>query len=64
MGHKEGLNTVEKIIRETIKKKIRFLTLYAFSTENWKRPKKEINFLNTFAEEAKKNPDLFNAFKS
>ena len=45
MGHKEGLNTIEKIIRETIKKKIRFLTLYAFSTENWKRPKKEINFL-------------------
>ena len=45
MGHREGLNTIEKIIRETIKKKIRFLTLYAFSTENWKRPKKEINFL-------------------
>ena len=45
MGHKEGLNTVEKIIRETIKKKIRFLTLYAFSTENWKRPKKEVSFL-------------------
>ena len=45
LGHKAGLNTIEKIIRETIKKKIRFLTLYAFSTENWKRPKKEINFL-------------------
>ena len=44
-GHKEGIKTVEKIIRETIKNKIRFLTLYAFSTENWKRPKKEINFL-------------------
>ena len=44
-GHKEGLNTVEKIIKETIKNKIKFLTLYAFSTENWKRPKKEINFL-------------------
>ena len=44
-GHKEGLNTIEKIIRETIKKKIRFLTLYAFSTENWQRPKKEVNFL-------------------
>jgi len=44
-GHKEGLNTVEKIIKETIRNKIRFLTLYAFSTENWKRPKKEINFL-------------------
>ena len=45
LGHKAGLNTVEKIIRETIKKKIRFLTLYAFSTENWRRPKKEVIFL-------------------
>tara|TARA_Y100000591_G_scaffold303060_1_gene298643 strand:- start:932 stop:1576 length:645 start_codon:yes stop_codon:yes gene_type:complete len=44
-GHRAGLNTVEKIIRETIKQKIKFLTLYAFSTENWKRPKKEINYL-------------------
>ena len=44
-GHKAGLKTVEKIIKETIKNKIKFLTLYAFSTENWKRPKKEINYL-------------------
>ena len=44
-GHKAGLNTVEKIIKETIRQKIKFLTLYAFSTENWKRPKKEINYL-------------------
>jgi len=44
-GHKAGLNTVEKVIKETIKQKIKFLTLYAFSTENWKRPKKEINYL-------------------
>jgi undecaprenyl diphosphate synthase len=44
-GHKAGLNTVEKIIKETIRNKIRFLTLYAFSTENWKRPKKEIDYL-------------------
>tara|TARA_B100001057_G_scaffold392055_1_gene400502 strand:- start:1702 stop:2346 length:645 start_codon:yes stop_codon:yes gene_type:complete len=44
-GHKEGLNTVEKIIKASIKNKIRFLTLYAFSTENWKRPKNEIIFL-------------------
>ena len=44
-GHKAGLNTVEKIIKETIKNKIKFLTLYAFSTENWKRPQKEIKFL-------------------
>jgi len=44
-GHKAGLIVVEKIIKETIKRKIKFLTLYAFSTENWKRPKKEINYL-------------------
>jgi undecaprenyl diphosphate synthase len=44
-GHKAGLNTVEKIIKVTIKNNIKFLTLYAFSTENWKRPKKEINYL-------------------
>ena len=44
-GHKAGLNTVEKIIKVTIKNKIKHLTLYAFSTENWKRPKKEVNFL-------------------
>jgi len=44
-GHKQGLNTVETIIKSTIKNKISYLTLFAFSTENWKRPKKEINFL-------------------
>ena len=44
-GHKAGLTTVENIIRETIKNKIKYLTLYAFSTENWKRPKHEINYL-------------------
>ena len=45
LGHKEGLIIVEKIIKESIKKKIKHLTLYAFSTENWKRPQKEIKFL-------------------
>ena len=44
-GHKAGLKTVEKIIKLTIKQNIKYLTLYAFSTENWKRPKKEINYL-------------------
>ena len=44
-GHRAGLITVEKIIKESIKQNIKFLTLYAFSTENWKRPKKEISFL-------------------
>ena len=44
-GHKEGLKSVEKIIKISLKKKIKYLTLYAFSTENWKRPKKEIKYL-------------------
>ena len=44
-GHKAGLSTVEKIIKETVKNKIKFLTLYAFSTENWRRPKREVNYL-------------------
>jgi len=44
-GHKAGLYTVESIIKQSIKNKIKYLTLFAFSTENWKRPKKEINYL-------------------
>ena len=44
-GHKEGLKTVEMVIKESIKNNIKYLTLYAFSTENWKRPLKERNFL-------------------
>ena len=45
LGHKAGLKTVEEIIKSSIKFKIKFLTLFAFSTENWKRPKIEIRFL-------------------
>ena len=44
-GHSKGVTVVEDIISAAIQKKIKYLTLYAFSTENWKRPKKEINFL-------------------
>ena len=44
-GHRAGLNSVENIINECLKINIKYLTLYAFSTENWKRPKKEIFFL-------------------
>ena len=44
-GHQQGLKSLESIIKQTIKEKIKFITLYAFSTENWKRPKNEINFL-------------------
>ncbi len=45
LGHKEGLKSVEMVMRYCIKNQIKFLTLYAFSTENWKRPLKERNYL-------------------
>ena len=44
-GHKRGIIRVEEVINQSIKKKIKFLTLYTFSSDNWKRPKIEINFL-------------------
>ena len=44
-GHRAGLATVEKILKESIRNKIKHLTLYTFSTDNWKRPKKEVDFL-------------------
>jgi len=49
-GHKAGLVRVEDIISVCIKEKIKYLTLYTFSTENWKRPKKEIKFLFSLLE--------------
>ena len=51
LGHKQGLSVVQKIIKKTIQKKIKYLTLFVFSTENWKRPKKEVNFLFNLLEE-------------
>ena len=45
LGHRAGLNTIESIIEETIKQKISYLTLFTFSTENWKRPQNEISYL-------------------
>jgi len=45
LGHKQGLLTLENIVKKTIRKKIKYLTLFTFSTENWKRPKKEIKYL-------------------
>jgi undecaprenyl diphosphate synthase len=45
LGHKQGLVTLENIVKKTIRKKIKYLTLFTFSTENWKRPKKEIKYL-------------------
>ncbi len=44
-GHLNGVKVIEKIVKSSIKLKIPILTFYTFSTENWKRPKTEINFL-------------------
>ena len=44
-GHKKGIETVEKIISAAIQKKIKYLTLFVFSTENWRRPLEEVNYL-------------------
>ena len=49
-GHKKGIETVEKIISASIKKNIKFLTLFVFSTENWKRPINEIKYLFSLLE--------------
>tara|TARA_B110000438_G_scaffold302643_1_gene360988 strand:+ start:2120 stop:2800 length:681 start_codon:yes stop_codon:yes gene_type:complete len=55
-GHSKGLQSIESIIKFSIAKKIPFLTLYTFSTENWRRPKNEINFLfNLIRKSLKKN---------
>ncbi len=44
-GHLKGVETVKKVVKNSIKLKIPILTFYVFSSENWKRPKKEISFL-------------------
>ena len=44
-GHIKGVKSVKIIVEEAVKLKIKFLTLFAFSTENWKRPKTEIDTL-------------------
>jgi len=44
-GHRAGLNTIEIILKETLKQNIKFITLFTFSTENWSRPNKEIKYL-------------------
>ena len=44
-GHLKGVNVVQEIVKASILLKIPIVTFYVFSTENWKRPKSEINFL-------------------
>lgn len=45
LGHKAGVETIREIVKECNKLDVKYLTLYAFSTENWKRPKEEVNTL-------------------
>ena len=60
-GHKEGIKTIETIINASIKNNIKFITLFMFSVDNWKRPKKEVNYLfNLLQIFIKKNLDKFN----
>jgi len=60
-GHKEGLKTIEAIINTSIKNRIKFITLFMFSVDNWKRPKKEISYLFNLLEIfLKKNFDKIN----
>ena len=60
LGHKEGLVAVERIIKQSLKNQIKYLTLFAFSTENWKRPNLEITYLFNLLEKflIEKLPDL------
>ncbi|GEL75845.1 isoprenyl transferase [Tenuibacillus multivorans] len=62
-GHREGMKTIKKIVERAVNLNLKALTLYAFSTENWKRPPKEIEFimklpsqfLDTYLPDLKKN---------
>ncbi|MGL5245799.1 MAG: isoprenyl transferase [Sarcina sp.] len=55
MGHRAGVQTIEKILRECSDLGVKYLTLYAFSTENWKRPKDEVGSLMNLIVEYLKN---------
>jgi len=50
-GHKEGIEAVRRTVKAANKYKIKYLTLYSFSTENWKRPEEEVKFLFYLMEE-------------
>lgn len=51
LGHKKGVENIEKIVDAAIDLNIKFLTLYAFSTENWQRPKDEVDYLMQLLDE-------------
>jgi undecaprenyl diphosphate synthase len=44
-GHSEGLEAVRKIVEECVRQNVQYLTLFAFSSENWRRPPEEVGFL-------------------
>ncbi|RAK11119.1 undecaprenyl diphosphate synthase [Halanaerobium saccharolyticum] len=54
-GHKEGVKTLKKIVKAAVNLKVESLTVYAFSTENWKRPKAEVDFLLTLMKRTMRN---------
>lgn len=54
-GHQEGVKTLKKIVKAAANLKIKSLTVYAFSTENWKRPKTEVDFLLTLMKRTIRN---------
>lgn len=49
-GHKEGISAVKRVVKACIQNNVKYLTLYSFSTENWKRPQQEIEFLFSLME--------------
>ena len=54
-GHKEGVKTLKKIVKAAVNLNVESLTVYAFSTENWKRPKAEVDFLLTLMRQTMRN---------
>lgn len=53
-GHKRGLETVRGLVKSCVSKKVEYLTLFAFSSENWRRPAEEVSFLMSLFMEALK----------
>lgn len=50
-GHKEGLEAVRRVVKSADKHGVKYITLYSFSTENWRRPEEEVHFLLSLMEQ-------------
>ncbi len=61
MGHKEGAETLKKVVRYANKRGIEYITVYAFSTENWKREKEGRPLI--YPEEPRENKEKPNPYK-